>query len=611
MKLKIETKSFQILKTVYAVNLFFLLSCSPKIRIDFDDATPKKIATPMQSTTSFSLTACNCGSTDSMAPCTGQLITVIVVAGRPNGGTAHNSVYNWAFNSGGGDARFGQFANGDYWIAPAPGKSTVTITGITTAGPGTISADADPVMESMGLLSGIKGYGNYSAYQNIIPNLPISYSTTTSLVAAIQRNEVAEGNCGTPATTGECVDSYNVVTVLPSVPTNAGSTIIRPNITGNSKVMLSLTDFDFSRLPAKSFLTGTNATGYEAMRQRWSHSTEIFGLGNSSGTYYSEGGRAFRSHILIDDYAAGVAAQWNGDMMVLFSDDNTLPEKQAALAAMLSYGFDIYNAMYNSGGVTRYWGTGAGQHLGKFLPPVFMAALSENSTYGAVLSTVGSHAHDTYHSGPQELQQANAGKNGPIWGDTPAFTGKYFQGAYWASLLSSQCYDGASGTCNTTTYGEKTQVDPYGYIDGPPNKPGTGYLSISLGPMRSFVATMYLMPEISDVVNYTDLTVYIDRVAGHGLQTNNDPCVTPDSRENPATCDAYRQVNCVYYGLTWGPVSPNDMISDCIKIATPPYTKSGRFISVDGTAVSTLYSSPQVEANWTTIRGVPTSPLGF
>ncbi len=49
MKLKTETKKLQILKTVYVLNLFILLNCSPRIKIDFDDATPKKVAMPIQS----------------------------------------------------------------------------------------------------------------------------------------------------------------------------------------------------------------------------------------------------------------------------------------------------------------------------------------------------------------------------------------------------------------------------------------------------------------------------------------------------------------------------------------------------------------------------------
>ena len=554
-------------------------------------------------TVANSYAACDCGSVDSENPCTGRSIVITVNSTAVNGANSQKATFSWSFNSGGGDARCGQFANGDYWIAPAAGQSTVTITGIR--GSDSISADADPVMESMGLLDGSESYGNHNASENIIPTLPKTYSANTSLVAAIQRDEAATGNCGTSAIVGECVDAYHVVTVLDKVPANAGSDMIRPNITGEIKEFLTLSDFDFSRLPAKKYLTGTDAAGYEAMRQRWSHSTEIFGIVPDRLFSYSEGGRAFRSHILIDDYGGGMARQWNDDMMVLFSDDNTLPEKQAALAAMLSFGLDLYHDMYDRpSGVTRYWGQGATQHPGRFLPAVFMAALLKDTAYASNLKTVGPSVNGSKQDiiGPHELGQVHDGSIGPVWGDFINRTGVNYLGAYWVNLHVSQCYDGASGNCNTN-YGKKTQLDPHGYIDGPANRPGSGYMPLSLGLQRSMVATMFLMPEICEIINYDLLIEYVDRIENYGLRTANDPCVTPDTREDPDTCDAYRNKNCQYYGVTWGPVDPTDMDSDCIKTPTPPYTKVGRFTELDGTAVHASYTSFQVERNWSTIRG--------
>lgn len=553
--------------------------------------------------------ACDCGSTDPNNPCTGQTIFVSVTAGTPNGGTAVNSEYTWNFNSDGGDARCGKFANGDYWVAPAVGKSAVTITSITSNG--SVSADANPTTESMGLLSGSKDYGNYNASENIIPNLPQSYSSITSIVAAIQRNEAVEGNCGHPGIFGECVDSYNILTILPTVPALAGSETIRPNITGESKELLDFSNFDFNRLPNKSFLVGTNTEGFEVIRRRWSHSTEIFGLRNSAGKvggYCSEGGMAFRSHILIDDFGAGVSATHSNDLMIMFSDDNSFAEKKQALAAMLTYGLDLYHAMYDAPtGYRRYWGTGGAQHPGKFLPPVFFAALARDSKYATNLKTAAAHAHDYPWSGPHELGQIHQGHNGIIWGDETGFTGTQYLGAYWDSLWKSQCYDGALGTC-TPIYGEKTQVDPHRYIDGPPNKPGSGYLGNTIGPQRSMVAAMYLIPEVCEIVNYDGLISYVDRIGNEGIKSSNDPCVTPDSREViGGSCTPYTNSGCKYYGVTWGPITPTDPKSSCITTATPPYTKVGRFTSVDGTSVGYTYTSGQVEKNWQMIRGTKSS----
>lgn len=551
---------------------------------------------------------CDCRSTDSATPCTGQSIYMSVPAGTPNGGTAVNSEYTWNFNSSGDNARCGQFANGDYWLAPAEGKTTVTITAITSNG--TVRADADPTVESMGLLAGTRNYGNYSSNENIIPNLPVSYSAVTSIVAAVQRNEGIEGGCGTAAITGQCIDSYHVVTILPSVPAKAGSAMFRPNITGNSKKLITLADFDLTRLPSKSFLKGTDATGLENIRHRWSHSIEIFGLHNSAGTskgYCSEGGRAYRAHILIDDYGAGTAAAWYNDLMILFSDDHTIEEKTPALAAMLAYGLDLYHAMYDAPpDAVRQWGTGATQHPGKFMPPVLLAALMINPEYAASLKTASSHIYDTEYSGPLELAQVHEGINGPVWGDIPAMSGINFQGSYWVNLMKSQCYDGAIGPCNAAI-GSKNMFDPYGYIDGPPNKPGTSYLGSSLGVQRSMVATMFLMPEVCEIVNYDQLAEYVDRIVNYGVKTVYDPCVTPDSREDFVNCDPYRNRACLYYGKTWGPLTPSDKQSACITTPTPPYTKAGRFLSIDGNKIAAVYTSGQIESNWITIRGTNSS----
>ena len=254
-------------------------------------------------------------------------------------------------------------------------------------------------------------------------------------------------------------------------------------------------------------------------------------------------------------------------------------------------------------GVTRYWGTGATQHPGKFMPPVFLAALAKDNKYANALKTANSHAHDTINSGPLELAQIHAGSTGMVWGDTAKFTGIQYQGAYWSSLFLSQCYDGASGTCDTN-YGVKTQNDPYKYIDGPPNKPGDGYMSLSLGVQRAMVATMFVMPSIYEVVNSTEIVSYVDRTISHGIQASSDPCVTPDSRENPTTCDPYRNTGCVYYGVTWGPVDPENPESQCITTPTPPYTKQGRFTSIDGGSITPSYGVDQIEANWEAIMAL-------
>ncbi|RFA29368.1 hypothetical protein CAI21_09890 [Alkalilimnicola ehrlichii] len=183
-------------------------------------------------------------------------------------------------------------------------------------------------MESLGLLDGSNNYGNYRADENIVPALPMSFTGITSLVAAKQRNEAQDGNCGANAIRGECVDAYNVVTVLNEVPPNAGRDMIRPNISGSDKKLIRFCDLDLSRLPQSDLLRGTDADGLERIRQRWSHSTEVFSMRNYPAGSFSEAGRAYRAHILHHDYGSGMAQAFNNDLFALLSSDNGIEEKK-------------------------------------------------------------------------------------------------------------------------------------------------------------------------------------------------------------------------------------------------------------------------------------------
>jgi hypothetical protein len=389
---------------------------------------------------SFVNAACDCGSTDQLTACTGNSLQV-TVADKGSNGDDIPSVFTWNFNSGGSVAACGQFANGDYWIAPASGETDVTVSSVI--GSDQVYVDADPVTGKYGILPAYTGYDPAETL-----SFPMTYSATTSLVAATKRDSADPlvAKCGTDATDGEepdgsdgnCVDSYNVITILDAVPANCGADMIRPNITGATKEFLTLSDFDFTRLPIKDFLTGTTPQVFEDIRQRWSHSTEIFGLGFStdgvSFSSNSEAGRAFRSHNLIDDYAAGAAARLHSDVAAIFSDDNVFTEKKAALAAIITYGNDLYHAMFDTTAphVNR-WGSGAGQHLGKFTPVVLLAALEIDNPER--LNNVRAVANEPNSHQPQELAQLHVGPNGPVWGDDEGY------GRYWGDLLWSGCYD--------------------------------------------------------------------------------------------------------------------------------------------------------------------------
>jgi hypothetical protein len=514
------------------------------------------------------------------------------------------SNFNWTFeSSGGGSARVGQFACGSYWIAPAEGDSGVTLIALTgnPAWNDLLSCDADPLPESHGLLDGSNNYGSYTATEDVLSALPVTFTPSSdsciSLVGAMQRNEAETSNGGTRSIVGEVVDAYCVVTVMPTPPNENGSNMLRPNITGASKEFLTWDDFDLSRLPSHTFLPDNSTTGWKNARLRWAHSTEIFGgfaaeITPGNWTAFSEGGRAFRAHNLTHDYGSTMASAFNNDLLAFFATATMSEEKRAALAAMLSFGLDIYHARYNYGSAARKaWLSGAGQSPGKFMPTVFLASLLKDESKANELRKVAiyNHSEDEALQGPQELRQLTRGETGVVlWGDAVPFArdGNNLletDRRYWANLYGSQCYDTALGTCNATT-GKKTIADPYGYIDGPAEQPGSNYMSVTFGVFRSFAAIMILMPEVRDIVNSDAPIEYVDRLLRHGIWTAPDP-VAPVAvvDQQDSDCNPYKFTpNCNEFMVTWGP-NPED-----VRFAIEDGT--GRFTSMHGNPLPNMYN---------------------
>jgi hypothetical protein len=548
-----------------------------------------------------------------------QQIQIIVTATHdlnPRGGQcdydadlpARDSHYNWEFeSSGGGAVQMGQFACGSYWVAPADGDAGVRLLSLT-GNPewnDLLSCDVDPVTENHGLLSGANDYGSYDASENILTDLPMTISPATgscaSLVAMMQRNEW-ETTCEglTRGTEGEAADSICVVTVMPSPPPNGGSDMIRPNITGMTKEFITWSDLDLSRLQEYDFLEGWgyDLNEWKSATERWRHSTEIFSLRTFEGgdpqdwsnwNSFSEGGRAFRSSIITDEYLSYVNRNFMTDFFALLSPDSPLEDRRAALAAMLAYGLDLYHARYDYGeGAPKAWSSGAGQWFGQFLPPVLLAALETDRRKAHQLREVAIHAHssDPTMAAPNEIRQIKRGVTGVLlWGD---------QGnpeRAWANLRNASCFDGAINPCNSNT-GSKTEADPHGFIDGPMVHPGNYYMVVTMSRFQAFAAAMILLPEIRQVVNTDAPIEYVDRVLRHGIWTAPDP-VAPPSIAAQEDSDCHPLSDCDEWRVTWGPTSADERfaIED----------GNGRFVEMNGAPMDMQGENWAAANNWSAI----------
>jgi hypothetical protein len=549
-------------------------------------------------------------------------IEVVIPAKAPSR-PAH---FNWTFTSANGQpAQVGQFACGSYWVAPAEGDSGVTFVSLTgnPAWKDLLSCDTDPVTEKHGLLSGKNGYGSYDASENELPKLPQTYKPAAdsciSLVAAMQRDEAATSKGGTKQIEGEVADAYCVVTVMPKAPRDAGKNMIRPNITGATKEFLTWDDFDLTRLPKHDFIQARTPEQWESVRMRWAHTTEVFGIASEVQTQrqglqftkFSEGGRAFRAHLLVPDYAAGSARVYYGDLLALFSPQNNLEEVKPALAAMLAYGLDIYHTRYNIGQTARkQWSCGAGQSLGQFMPAVLAAALEKKPEKANRLrmAAITNHGEDPGEVGPHEMRQTKRGMTGVLlWGDYHPIIrkdGKMVEAdwRYWADFTGSKCYDAYAGdpANRNASRGKKTAADPYGYIDGPANQPGSSYMSVSFGGIQAFAAAMILMPEIRSIVNTDDPIEYTDRIIRHGLWTWPDPVAAPPKEEQDTARLWWSVQGAESFGKTWG-VRPDD-----VRFAFED--GKGRFKSLHGKPVGPGYTTAAAAQNWDRIIALYDGP---
>lgn len=491
--------------------------------------------------------------------------------------------FNWEFvSSGGGKPIYGQFACGSYWVAPAPGDSGVRLLALTGSGkPGQndlLFMDDDPWSHSNGLTNGQLKYGSNDPNANELKKLPRLYTPESasyiSLVASMQRNEAETSPAGTNAIKGEAIDAYCFMTVLSAPPAEGGANTLRPSfVGGGKKEIFTWDDFDLTRLPSSDLIpSNDNIVGAASS---WRHATEVFSMytwdGDSWETY-SEGGRAFRPHLLVGNYASLNASRVNNAMLSLFTSKDSLDQKKPLLAALISYGLDTWNHVYGRDGFPGAWGSGAGQWNGQFMPAVFATALLKDPTKSLPLSRVAAHAWDSDASlaGPQELRQICRGETGVLlWGDghepnfPPTAVGRTIPDPYrryWNDFRWAGCYAGSNVNCNASV-GQRNTADPYGYIDGPPAVPGSSYLQVTQGSFRGMAAIMILFPDARRIVNTDSVIEYADRLDRVGRWTSPDPLAAVDPIDQ-VNCNVWYPSNgsdgCQGYTVTWGP-NPDDI----------------------------------------------------
>lgn len=484
----------------------------------------------------------DCGSVDESSPCTGSSVS----------NSIDGTLFTWSFECDGGDCQVGRFLDGDPWVRHPTGGDVIILD--VTPDDAFSGLERNPATGSkaltreQGLLSCATNESPYNSGLDLSRSFPIIAPPDDSVY--VKAKKYTGGDCNYTSQVGSCcVDTYATLTVVENIPADGGlgRNTFRPSMAGTEKVWLRTFDLDLSRLP--SYPEIDLSVTYENIKRQWMSPYPDFytGIDGDKARRWAPKGRG------LNNYAASRAEQNIMAMFKTFGDDPLTEEKRQAVYALVRYGLDIYAAYLE--GVE--WNGGAGQHQGYWHPLVYLGALARDETIRDNVSAATANT-GTFEDGGDlqfiELYQVRRNVDGiPIWGSAPgedgcrqgSFGGR---GRYWADY-ARRALAGERG--------KATCGDPYGYIDGPAERPGISYASCcSTGPYVSIALAMKIWPEFESVANYPPLVEFADRVMdGAGWWVAGDQCAAIDPREN-GSCDPYTETSasstCQYFGDTWG-----------------------------------------------------------
>ncbi len=445
----------------------------------------------------------------------------------------------------------GTFANGDYWVTLNAGDTAVRITSIS---PDYITGrngwEVNPNVnagDQQGFDARIGGStGNTSFTPAMIPALPYNAAPGQSVVKTVSAPETS--TCA--GFNASCIQTAAVLTVVASPPPGDGATVFRPPYIGTAKPYYYVSQLKTSLLPSKPSVESKMTLDVATARFKQVR------LDHLGGRY----SRQLRPIDSMPNYGGDNAVQTGDGALALMLDD-PLSAKMPALTAYVQAGID-WNHMLIQGEV---WGAGAGHDPGHKLPIVFAATLLDDATLKSKIAATPSLHEDSH---------IRVGKEGRLlWGGAGP---SVVERNYWETLKDNSA-------------GNKSQPDPYGYIDGG-NLPSASYQKITAQPYKAIAIAHHLMPEMKSLWASQTLLDYADRWVNFGFFTQSDPCA-PVIYLDPSFS--------TNYGVKYGPDGQGSCIKD-----TDASNGIGRFPALHGTSKDTgnRYSL-FVKSMWNAYRG--------
>ncbi len=384
----------------------------------------------------------------------------------------------WYFED---EHEYGRFANDDYWVV-----GPVTITRITPDFTGTIHGwEVSPMSPNQQGLD--SRAGGFSAAR--VPSLPYTVQPKSSVVKA--KSFIDCDDEGAYCPNGDlrpAVRTAAVLTVLKEVPPDDGKEMFRPAYATDEKQFYYLDDLQTDLLPSfgpPGSVPSIDSTAGSIRRVQLDH---VSGWST----------RMLHPDENMPDYGSSISNVYSTAILRLLLND-TIEQKMPLLINTVQMGID-YIGMYKIG---TKWLSNGGHSVGRKLPVVFAAVmLDDTDTMNAI-----SDDQDTFDEGITIKTGANA--------DLALFaqTGPNVD-QYWKKLVY-----GCDGTP-----GSKTDMDPYGWIDGGCCVGCTYDNCCLFKPYKAEAIAMYMMPELKEVWDDDEFFDYVNRRVYHGAWAQPDPC---------------------------------------------------------------------------------------
>jgi hypothetical protein len=433
----------------------------------------------------------------------------LVITGG-GGGTTCSSVtqygITWTFNKA---VPCGTFANGDSWVSPASGDSTVTVTAMSpTFASNQNGAMVNPVCSKDPLCK--QGFDDRLDAWDSTKNITLPYVASPG--ASIVKTDAYTGStCGLPVT--PCLDTAAVLTVESTAADRTGE--FRPPYAGTSKPVYTTAQLQTGLLPSLASVTGAPTLAVEARRYqrvqldfsnaytgRYMHPINNFGYQDNTPEPNSDLG-----------YGAQIGVDAS-DAALRLSLSDSVASKMSLITYFVQAGIDYYG-LVTGGNVDFAW-NGSGHIQGRKTPLVYAAALLNDSAMKTAVANDGAASNPKF--GGEDSQTYYSSTTG---GGTLALWGRYTGsdgcgvGDYDFTLSS-----GSSGTADCQ--------DPDEYIDGGVNNASNGYgfyqTCCTSGPYKGQALAVMLLSGGRTVWNHDAFFSYTHRWVTSGYH------MLPDDR---------------------------------------------------------------------------------